>query len=175
MVATGDGDRGEPRKTLRTENETLRLLKIIMTSKNENKMIKQEKILEFCLASTPTPLMIRDLGSFENLLADMFASFYYVTMECTGSVCFVFSPKHKCGSFIKGLSGTRLASRSRTSAGIRKQTALVPDLVPNLLLERLPDLVPCLVHTRYQMVLDELAAFEQTASQGAGGMGEAFR
>ena len=25
------------------------------------------------------------------------------------------------------------------------------------------------------MVLDELAAFEQTASQGAGGMGEAFR
>ena len=57
---------------------------------------------------------------------------------------------------------------------MRKRTDLVPDLVPNLLLERLPDLVPCLVHTRYQMVLDELAAFEQTASQGAGGMGEAF-
>ena len=40
------------------------------------------------------------------------------------------------------------AIRSRTSAGIRKRTDLVPDLRPNLLLERLPDLVPCLVHTR---------------------------
>ena len=52
---------------------------------------------------------------------------------------------------------------------------LVPDQMPNLPLERLPDLVPCLVHTRYQMVLGAVAASERTASKGAGGMGEAFR
>ena len=52
---------------------------------------------------------------------------------------------------------------------------LVSNLVMDLLLERLPDLVPCLVHTRYQMVLGAVAASEQTASRGAGGMGEAFR
>ena len=52
---------------------------------------------------------------------------------------------------------------------------LVPDQMPNLPLERLPDLVPCLVHTRYHMVLGAVAASERTASKGAGGMGEAFR
>ena len=52
---------------------------------------------------------------------------------------------------------------------------LVPDQMPNLPLERLPDLVPCLVHTRYKMVLGAVAASEQSASKGADGMGEAFR
>ena len=52
---------------------------------------------------------------------------------------------------------------------------LVSNLVMDLPLERLPDLVPCLVHTRYQMVLGAVAASERTASKGAGGMGEAFR
>ena len=72
--------------------------------------------------------------------------------------------------------------RSATKSGIQlvphsvpNWQELVPNLVPNLLLERLPDLVPCLVHTRYQMVLGAVAASERTASKGAGGMGEAFR
>ena len=52
---------------------------------------------------------------------------------------------------------------------------MVTDLVPSLLLERLPDLVPCLVQVRYHMVLDPIAASQRTATKGAGGMGEAFR
>ena len=72
-------------------------------------------------------------------------------------------------------SGTRPEIRSRTSSGTRKRIDLVSDLVPNLLLARLPDLVPCLVHVRYQMVLDPIAASQRTATKGAGGMGEAFR
>ena len=68
-------------------------------------------------------------------------------------------------------SGTRPTIRSRISSGTRKGK----DLVPNQLLEEMPDLVPCLVHTRYQMLFGAIAASGQTASKAAGGMGEALR